>query len=300
MNPGRHSRSVGRVRHERAVARARGKQRRLGRVPRAKPPTAIALSYYRAIKPIVTRAAAHLRAVLPEILELLADRREQLEAEKRVDADGPMGAAGKARGLVRLAASRAAEAYRPAEVERAAERWGQETDEHARRELHAQVRAAVGVDISSLETRTRDRIPAFARENARLVGGIPEDYYERVERVVLEAFERGTHPDDMVDDLREVLEISERDAARVARDQVGKLAAQVSVDRQQALGVERGVWRGALDNRECDECRALEGQSFDLSSGIDGILPGFCHPGDRCWTEPDFSGIVEGLGSDED
>ena len=46
------------------------------------------------------------------------------------------------------------------------------------------------------------------------------------------------------------------------------------------------------DNRVCDECDEKDGQSFDLNVGLDGVLPGYCHPMDRCYGEPDFSAVL--------
>ena len=86
--------------------------------------------------------------------------------------------------------------------------------------------------------------------------------------------------------------MSERDAERIARDQVLKLNADLTHDRLKSLGVERATWRTMRDNRVSDDCLDKEGVVYDMATGIDGEFPGSEHPMCRCWGEPDFSGLV--------
>ena len=86
-------------------------------------------------------------------------------------------------------------------------------------------------------------------------------------------------------------EMSENDAMRIARDQIGKLNAQVNQDRQEAIGLTGYIWRTMNDDRVRDEHAMLEGEAFTWDDPPEDGPPGdacLC----RCFGEPDFSPII--------
>ena len=117
-------------------------------------------------------------------------------------------------------------------------------------------------------------------------------YFDRLRLDVEDAYAGGTHPETLAQDFTDRFDMSLNDARRLARDQIGKLNADVNHERQRSLGIERATWRSMHDNRVCDDCDANDGESFDINVGINGVLPGYCHPCDRCYSEPDFSPLL--------
>ena len=102
----------------------------------------------------------------------------------------------------------------------------------------------------------------------------------------------------MIDRLQQMEErygMAEDDARRIARDQIGKLNAQVNQERQESMGVTRFVWRTMRDDRVRDEHQELEGEVFSWDDPPAEGLPGEdvqC----RCYSEPDFSDLIGGDG----
>lgn len=200
--------------------------------------------------------------------------------------------------LIDQAAARFAGAFRPRELHAVAREFGRRTSDHQREQLDRQVREAIGVSFSSLEGPIQDGVDEWAAQNVTMVTSISERYFDRLRLDVIDAYAGGTHPETLAHDFADRYDMSLNDARRLARDQIGKLNADVNHERQRQLGVERATWRGMKDNRECDECLGNEGVVFDLATGIDGVLPGYCHPMDRCYSEPDLSGLT-GRATDE-
>lgn len=198
-----------------------------------------------------------------------------------------------ARLIDRAAAAFAAE-FRPSSLIEIVKQFGKRTSEHARLQLDRQLRAAIGVPFSAIERASRDRLEEWAAANIDLITSISDRYFDRLRGDVEEAFTGGMHPATFADLLEERYEMSERQAETIARDQTLKLSADLSHDRMEGLGVEWAVWRTVRDGRVCPICEALERTRFKLSEGVDGVLPGGCHPMDRCWSEPDLSTLIDG------
>ncbi len=112
-----------------------------------------------------------------------------------------------------------------------------------------------------------------------------------------QAFEDGTTPRELAESLADRFDMAEDDAMRIARDQIGKLSAQLNEDRQEAMGVTSYIWRGALDNRERDEHVEREGKEFSWDDP-----PEDGHPGEpiqcRCYAEPVFAQLQESVEAD--
>jgi len=302
-------------------------RRKGGRMPRQQQPDAIRLEYYKAIRArAVEPSVRALAGVRDEILRLLADERAE-RGDARMEADGRSlgarapeaaqeregatwgrradagGRKDRARELIEKAAARATQTVSERELAEVARQFGMRTSDFQRVQLDRQVRQAVGVPLSSVEKPTVDRIPGFVRENVDLIKTVPKRYFESVKDVTSQAFEKGWTVDKLSEEISSRGDVAESDARRIARDQIGKLNAEVNQDRQQALGVTSYIWRGVLDVRERDSHVAFEGRRFewngDAPIGVSGqvIQPGYeicC----RCHAEPALDDIIAGLSED--
>lgn len=229
-----------------------------GRVPRQQQPDAVRLEYFKALRPHLERMRAAFAAVQPAILRLLADLRAE---QGHLDAGGHRGAAAQA--LVDRAAREASRTLDPSALRVVAAKFGRRATDFQRGQLDRQLRSAIGVSIDQIERPTVDRIPEFAARNVDLIKTVPERYFDRIRADVEEAFAGGTHPSTLADDLAEKYDIAEDDARRIARDQIGKLNAEVNQDRQEALGVTGYTWRTVNDQRVRDNHSELDGEHFE-------------------------------------
>lgn len=194
--------------------------------------------------------------------------------------------------LIDRAAERFTDAFRPREMEAVARRFGERTSDFQREQLDRQTRAAMGISFESLERPIRDQVDEWSAQNVEMVRSIGDRYFDRLRLDVQDAYAGGTHPETLAQDFTDRYDMSLNDARRLARDQIGKLNADVNHERQRSLGIEQATWRSMHDNRVCDDCDLNDGQSFDINVGLDGVLPGYCHPCDRCYSEPDFSPLL--------
>lgn len=291
-----HGRTIALIRHLRAMPIHSPTPRR-GRIPRQQQPDRIRLEYFRAIKPVCDVAYEVFSGVKDEILhELIQLRREQGKKD-HYDTDRGKRAAQ----LVERAARTAADKLNPSALHAVAAKFGKQTTDHQKEQLDRQVRAAVGVSYASIEKPVRDKVEGFAALNVELIKTVPERFFDRLRLDVQQAFEGGEHPDTLAErfaregeDAR--YEIALNDARRIARDQIGKLNAEVNQERQEGMGVSQFVWRTMNDGRVRDEHEELEGEIFEWESP-----PAEGAPGEpiqcRCYAEPVFDQILESIGN---
>jgi SPP1 gp7 family putative phage head morphogenesis protein len=277
------SRTVGMVR---LLTSLRLTRKTPGRVPHQQQPDAIRLEYYKAILAnVVEPITAAFAGAKAEILRLLIE-------EGRFKLDSPREVA--ARALVEQAERHAVNIVNGRDLHAVAEKFGRRTSDFNRAQLDRQARSAIGVSIGLIEKPTRDLLPLFSTQNVELIKTISDRYFDRIAKDVREAFETGMHPTTLAERFAELEDISENDARRIARDQIGKLNGQFNEQRQQAMGVTSYVWRTARDNRVRDEHRHLDGRTFEWSNP-----PPDGHPGEpiqcRCFAEPVFDDILAGL-----
>lgn len=285
--------------------------KRIAKLPAPAQPDEIRVAYYVAIRQLVVRPAqAQFQRVAGQVIRLLAELREEQAAERGDDVAFRLDAGGRSKKkraleLVDEAGRRAADSFRPETVAKVAKKFGRETSAHARRELNKQTKEAIGVSFDAIEKPTRDRVPGWVRENVSLIKTVPKRYFKRLERDVQRAFESGMRPETLAAKLVDDYGASESDARRIARDQIGKLNAQVNYDRTAALGITRGIWRGMNDGAERPSHVDLEGEEYDVDDPPTDEQTGEqVRPGEaiecRCFEEPVFDELVADLEASED
>lgn len=265
--------------------RAFGRLRRRRRVPRQQQPDLIRASYYNAIMPHVQTSFVAFARVRPEIVGLL--RAERAEQAHRTDSPRSK----QAQALIDRAAAQAADAFAPHQLYATAQQYARRTSEFNRQQLGRQVEAAISVPLSALEPTVSSKLDAFATANVELIKTVPERYFDGIRSTVEAAFDSGTHPDTLAQQLVDRDGVAESDAMRIARDQIGKLNGQLNQERQQQMGVTGYIWRTMNDERVRDEHAEREGEHFEWSEP-----PEDGHPGEaiqcRCYSEPDFSALL--------
>lgn len=151
------------------------------------------------------------------------------------------------------------------------------------------------VNIFTKEPFLEDALKLFESENLRLIKSLPAQYVEQLRGKFVEAVKRGTRWEDVAKEIREILpEKLHNRANLIARDQIGKLNAQLTLERQKNIGVTHYIWRGMLDERERPAHREREGKVFEIGHVHDDGLIGeavLC----RCYAEmvlPEFDDLV--------
>lgn len=171
-----------------------------------------------------------------------------------------------------------------------------QTTEFQRLQMARQLRDAFGVDVGLMANDSpiiRETIRDFARANAALINDLPDQAVDRIAKLVEEAATQGRTQWEVADAIEEAFDVTERRAAFIARDQIGKLYGQMDRIRQKDIGVDRYIWNTMRDARVRDSHAVLEGKKFawdDPPTNDRGeeIIPGSDY-NCRCWAMPDVS-----------
>lgn len=220
-----------------------GRRRRPARSRAAKyaqglrPPEGPALFYRKALRSLSDQVAARVLSEIGPLLE------QSLPApEVRQDADVPdvretirARLANIRRGLLGVGKAQTAN------VDKVAARVVEANGREFERVLRINPRQ-VGASLSSA-------IDKFRRENVELITSIPAQQLEQVSAVVESAWAKGERVETLRAKLQERFEVSKSKADLIARDQVLKLNAQVTRERQQASGITEYTWVTSRDER---------------------------------------------------
>lgn len=274
--------------------RAMGPLPRRKRIPRQLQPDAIRVEYAKSLFGFTQRWRRLVTADQDYIVRLLqADRMEKGKFDHRVRMDASFRGT-QAKKIIKELGEKAADQFDPRELKETAEKFAKRTSQFSKEQLGKQVQAVLSVPLSVIETPVTEQIDRFVAWNLDLVKSVQRRYFDRLADDVEEAFEKGIHPYDLIERFAEDYDITESEAERIARDQIGKLNAQVNQARQEAMGLEGYIWRTMNDQRVRDEHSDREGQSFTWDNPPEDGAPGEpiqC----RCFAEPDFSSLLEEL-----
>lgn len=154
-----------------------------------------------------------------------------------------------------------------------------------KQQFHNIIRRAYSVDIFVDEPWLNDLVKVWESENVGLIKSIPQQALQRMQGKVVASVQRGGLVKDLRDELVAEFGVTKDRATLIANDQIGKLNAQLTEQRQRQIGVEEYTWRGMLDERERDEHVHREGKVFSWAKP-----PPDGHPGIpircRCRSEP--------------
>ena len=166
------------------------------------------------------------------------------------------------------------------------DRYGLEADRHNLEEVRRTFRGAVGLDLPGSAPHGPEIIRAYARDNVRLIKTVHTGKLERVRALVERSWRVGDRWEVISSKIQAELGKDPTIADRIARDQIQKLNAELTRDRQVAAGVRRFAWRTSQDGRVRERHRRLEGKIFAWDAGHPTErFPGWpihC----RCYAEP--------------
>jgi SPP1 gp7 family putative phage head morphogenesis protein len=164
-------------------------------------------------------------------------------------------------------------------------------NQYHRRQFINEIKKAIGVDISSIATDDGIDILLKERvaENVDLIKTIPPQYFERIEKTVLQGIQSGDDFFSIRKDLIKDFNITDNRARLIARDQVSKLNGSLNEFRQQDTGITHYTWRTSEDERVRDSHRDNDGKRFAWADPPSETG----HPGNdiqcRCTADPDLS-----------
>lgn len=162
-----------------------------------------------------------------------------------------------------------------------------QTADFNRKQFHKVLKSVYSVDVFTSEPWLDEVLKLAEWENIQLIKSIPTRALEKLRTRFMQAIRKGERWENVVDDVKAILNTNDKRVTLIARDQVGKLNAHLTKLRQQHLGVKSYIWRGMLDERERAHHVEREGEQFDWNTPPDDGHPGepiLC----RCYAEAVF------------
>lgn len=195
---------------------------------------------------------------------------------------------------------------------------------HQHGQFARQVRAALGVDLwlpkmpraiaqsmtvssvrrDSVATRAlrldsvASKIDDFVTANVSAIKSLGDQPLGQVEKLVLQAFGSGMRYETLAKEILRRFDVAKSSARLIARSQLGRLNAQVAMERQRELGIKQWIWMTVVDERVRKTHRALHGQIYDYDP--EGRQPPFAvgsEPNCRCSPHPVFADVMAALGA---
>jgi SPP1 gp7 family putative phage head morphogenesis protein len=168
------------------------------------------------------------------------------------------------------------------------------TEAFNRRKFISTINQAIGISINDIVNKeiALTTLEESVKANVELIKSIPPQYLEKVQAAVTQGLSRS---DDFFSIRQSILEIGESTRTRaklIARDQVTKLNAALTENRQQSLGITEYIWRTSNDDRVRPAHAANDGKTFAWDSP-----PSTGHPGTevlcRCIAEPNLDHLTK-------
>lgn len=157
-----------------------------------------------------------------------------------------------------------------------------------RKRFYSAMNKAIGVDLANIVSNENltETLNLKVRENVSLIKSIPEEYFKKIENIVLNGVVKGDKASSMMSQIKELGYSTDKRARFIARDQTAKLNASLDEKRARNVGAEEYVWRTSEDDRVRDSHSKNNGKVFRY----DDPPKDTGHPGQdfqcRCTAEP--------------
>ncbi len=141
----------------------------------------------------------------------------------------------------------------------------------------------------------RSAIDKWVNENVSLIRTIPVDTLGDMRQIVKDGFVSGKSTTKIMREIQDKYNVEKSHARLLARDQIGKLNANITQAQQRDAGIEEYIWCDCGDSRVRDSHKALTGKRFrwDEPPVVDVKTGRRCHPGEdyqcRCRAKPVFN-----------
>jgi SPP1 gp7 family putative phage head morphogenesis protein len=141
-------------------------------------------------------------------------------------------------------------AYRQASrVQDRASRAGRDAVDHQSKQLQRQLKAGLGVEIPTRDERVPTLVERFVERNVADVQALSDKTANDIQRLVLDAFERGARPEELAAEIQAKFDIAETRARLIAGNQLSRLSSQVRRDRHAEIGISMFKWVTRNDGR---------------------------------------------------
>lgn len=172
------------------------------------------------------------------------------------------------------------------------------TEQKNKKRFDQSVKAATGVDLGSVISAEGlgEFIQLNVGNNVNLIKSIPEEYLKSVETIVTNGVSSGARYSTIEKQI-----LSKTGSANsklinriktIARNEISTINSQITLRRSEALGIKKGIYRTADDERVRKSHAELNGKEYVLAKGAWSpsaqklIIPGLTDINCRCSYSP--------------
>ncbi len=169
---------------------------------------------------------------------------------------------------------------------------GELTSNFQRNQIKQLIASQVGVDVFFSEPWLQEEMTAFVESNIGLIKTISDEAFDDIEQIVFRGAQRGLLQEEIVQQIRDRVDIATSKANLIARDQINKFFGHLNELRQRSVGIKEYIWRSADDNR----VRPSHIDKDDRTFSWDKPPADTGHPGNdfqcRCYAEPKIASLL--------
>ena len=130
-------------------------------------------------------------------------------------------------------------------------------DENAWAQLGNTMGRALRKEIQNAPTG--DFLRAFLQEQVHLITSLPMDAAERVHKLTTQGISEGTRMNEIAREILRTGEVTESRAKLIARTEIARTAAGLTMARAQYIGSTHYIWRTSRDGDVRDSHKKMEG-----------------------------------------
>lgn len=170
--------------------------------------------------------------------------------------------------------------------------------------FEGQIETLVGTNVFVSEPWLNEEMSAFVKENVDLITKWSDALKSQAEEIIMRGARSGSNPSDIASELKDRIGVVGSRYDMIARDQTNKFNSQLTMVRQQDLGLDKYTWDTSHDERVRASHAELDGQVFSYDdppvTNEDGDTN---NPGEdyncRCAAIPYIDDIIGDIEDDE-
>lgn len=112
-----------------------------------------------------------------------------------------------------------------------------------------QINHVFGINVFLNEPWLKDQLNIWIDTNVGLITSLESQALQQVKYQVQSGFGKGLRSEEIAGNIQERVDVADSRANLIGRDQVSKLNAQLTRDRQQDIGVNSYIWSTSHDER---------------------------------------------------
>ena len=122
------------------------------------------------------------------------------------------------------------------------------------------MRSTIGVDVFAAEPWLESQLKSWASENSALIKSVPKQELDKIQAMAQRGVRSGASAGDIAKEIRAQFGVTESRARLISLDQISKLNADLTQQRQESIGITKYTWSSSRDERTRASHRAMQGK----------------------------------------